>query len=427
MRGILPYFGIALDIYKKGLYPFIKENGDKNGGIFTAYLFGARIHIITDPTSYQTIQRKPKIFSFTPLMHEMAQRMNNETVQKTNIDTTKLRETTMSVSKYLQGDPLEQVSKVYGRLVMEKLNEYFDKNNVNGELVVNLHSFVRTILFYASSKSILGEEFDSEATEKDFFTFDDNLKFIVNGFPGFLVQHAHAAKARVEKAIMNLDFSKACEFVSAQREGKTELELARIGFGMLNASQTNSIHASFWTFYDILKDNKTKQNVIDEISDKFSVEAYEETIDSMEYLQAAYLESNRFHNIGISLRQAVEDCKVEVGSKSYKLRKGDRIFMMPTSYQDPEIFENPSKYDPERFVGKKISDKVKNSQIPYGGGIHLCPGRFFAINEIKLFTILMLKHFNCDLVEKKEVENNYQSVSYLSPLGDIKMKMTRIK
>eukprot|EP01080_Neovahlkampfia_damariscottae_P001712 gene1712-481_t len=423
-RGIIPFLGVALDVARVGFYPYIKEISEKYGSIFTIYLFGNRIHIITDVDAFSVIQRKPKSFSFTPVMHEMSQRIKGETVDKSSLDVTKLRGAAMAVSKYLQGEPLENLTKVYGRLTLEKVNKYFDKYNTNGELVVDLQKFVRTVLFYSSSKSILGEDFDSDATEVDFFKFDDSLKLIANGFPRFLVSDAFAARERVKERILKSDLSKACEFVSKQTDGKTKSEIAEIGYGMLGASQTNTINASFWTFYDIMKDPQTKKKIIEEISDKFSIEHYEKSIDSMEILQGAYLESNRFHNAGISLRQVVDDTTIEVNSKNYKLRKGDRMFMMPTAYQNPEFFENPKMYNPERFKGK-IPERVKKSQIPYGGGIHLCPGRHFATNEIKLFAIIMLKHFDCEFVEEKDVENNWQNVSYLAPNGNIKIKITR--
>eukprot|EP01080_Neovahlkampfia_damariscottae_P003635 gene3635-6451_t len=426
IRGFIPMVGAALDIAKAGgIYPFVKENAEKYGNIFTVHLFGKRIHIISDVNSYASMQKKPRVFSFTPLMHEMSQRMNGEVVDDSDLDPEKLRGTSMSISKYLQGESLEALTKVYARLTLKKLNEYFEEHNIDGELVVDLHSFIRTVLYYASSKSMLGEDFDSDSTQKDFFTFDDSLKFVANGFPRFLINHVFEARKRILKKIEQLDLTKACDFVGVLAEEAPKSQTASVGFSMLNASQTNTINASFWTFYEIMRDQETKEKVMAEITDKFSIDHYEDSINSMENLQGAYLEANRFHNVGISLRQTMEDTTVEVNAKKYNLRKGDRVFMIPVSYQDPELYPNPKKYDPNRYKGK-IPEKVKNSQIPYGGGIHLCPGRYFAINEIKLFVVLMLKHFKCELVEEKSIDNDFQSFAYLPPNGDVKMKISRI-
>jgi cytochrome P450 len=388
------------------------------------FLLGSRIHVISDVNSFSSIQRKPKLFSFTPLMHELAQRLKGLPFDFETTYVSKLRGAAMSVSKFLQGEPLEKLTKVYGRLTLERLNNYFDTHN--GELIVDTHYFVRTILYYASSKSILGEDFDSDSTEKDFFTYDDGIRLLGAGIPAMFMKSCLDARKRVIEVVKKLDLSKACEFVAnSTNEEETQEEIAELGFGMLNASQTNTISASFWTFYEIMKDPETKKKVLNEIENNFSVDEYEKSIDSMKVLNGAYLESNRFHNIGVSLRQAMEDAKVEVNGKSYKIRKGDKLFLMPVSYQDPGLYENPEKYNPERYVGV-VSDKVKDSQTPYGGGIHLCPGRFFAINEIKLFTIILLKYFNCEFVEEKSL-GNAETLSYVPPNGDIKMKISRIK
>eukprot|EP01080_Neovahlkampfia_damariscottae_P001730 gene1730-499_t len=424
-RGI-PFIGPALQIGMEGMFQYIKKNSQKNGNIFTMYLLGSRIHVISDVNSFATIQRKPKVFSFTPYMHELAQRLKGLPFDPESIEVDKLRGAAMSVSKFLQGEPLETLTKVYGRLTLERLNDYFDKHNRNGELIVDTHNFVRTILYYASSKSILGEDYDSDSTEKDFFTYDEGIRLLGLGVPRMFMKTPLEARKRVIDVVKKLHLSKACEFVANSTKGdETQEEIAELGFGMLNASQTNTISASFWTFYEIMKDPNTKQKILDEITNQFSVDEYEKSIDSMKVLNGAYLEANRFHNVGISFRQAIENTKVEVGGKSYKIRKGDKLFLMPVSYQDPELYENPEQYNPERYVGI-IPEKVKNSQTPYGGGIHLCPGRFFAINEIKLFTILLLKHFNCEFVEEKTL-GNAETLSYVPPNGDIKMKITRIK
>ena len=86
-----------------------------------------------------------------------------------------------------------------------------------------------------------------------------------------------------------------------------------------------------------------------EIDDKFTVEEYEKSIDSMETYHGAYLETMRFHNIGVSIREALEDTKLEVEWKYLKIRKGDRIYMLPIAYQDPTVFENPEKFDVSRY------------------------------------------------------------------------------
>jgi cytochrome P450 len=400
----------------------VKINSEKYGKIFTIILFGKRTHIVSDYKVYPGIQKKPKLFSFNPIVHEMGQKLGGKVK---DFDPSMVRESAMKFTKYLQGKDLEEISKVFGRLTLKKLQEMFEAHSKNGEMIVNLHEFVRTVLFNSSSKTIIGEDFDSDSTENDFFKFDDNLRIISFGLPRYFTQFAFDAKQRVLKEIEKNDFSKSCRFVNVEKDEKTQEEMANYAFSMLGASQTNTISGGFWMFYEIISNPNLKKQILEEIGDKFSIENYEESIDSMEVLNGAFHETMRFHNMGVSLRQALEPCTLEVDSKVYNIRKGDRIFMLPVSYKDPSIFENPEAFDALRYKKEKFTEEMKNSSVPFGGGIHLCPGRHFASNEIKLFCILMLKHFNCEINEDKKIENNYRGIAFLSPSSDIQIKITK--
>ena len=420
LRGLLPFFGVMIDIGRKGLYHFVTENSEYYGKIFTVFLLGKRIHVVSDHNAYSQIQRKPKLFSFNPVIKEFGQILKHSD----SVDEEVREDAIEPVKQFLMGKELEILSKEYGRLALKRLEETFEQENVNGSMTVNLHAFVRKILYYASGKSLIGEKFDTDATEEDFFKFDDNLKVLVLGVPEIFTKSIFEARERVLKELEKIDFKTGSAFIQNGVDNKSQEKSAVFAFSMLGASQTNSIHGGFWTFYNVLKHPEVKKQVMLEIDDKFTVEEYEKSIDSMETLHGAYLETMRFHNLGVSIREALEDTKLEVEGKNFKIRKGDRIYMLPIAYQDPTVFENPEKFVVSRYNGKQ-TEMMKKATIPFGGGVHLCPGRFFAINEIKLFTILMLKHFECELIEDKNLENDYASVSYLSPKGDIKMKISK--
>ncbi|ETS84447.1 hypothetical protein PFICI_02472 [Pestalotiopsis fici W106-1] len=83
------------------------------------------------------------------------------------------------------------------------------------------------------------------------------------------------------------------------------------------------------------------------------------------------------------------------------LPKGSRL-MIAANFMDPEVYDEPEKFDAERFVKKRQESGQENSwQLAtttpeytlFGHGQHACPGRFFAINELKvLLCHLLLKY-----------------------------------
>ena len=423
-RGLIPWFGVMLQL-RNGFYNFIVENAKKNGNISTIYLLGERIHLLTDPRAYQQIQKKPKIFSFYPIVFKMSTRIRPDKKNK-KYDASAIKETTSNISKFLQGNYLQNLTKTYGKLLSQKMDDFFEENQENGEIEIGLHYFISKVLFNASSRSILGEDFNPDLVEKDYFLYDKDFKILAIGLPNMFFKYIFNARERVLDEIKKLDFSKSCEYVQVDSDKKTQEELANTAFSLLIASQTNSISGAFWTFYEIIKDRKLTNRVLDKISKDFSIENYEDHFDSMKLLNSILDESNRLHNIGLSMREALEDCKIEVDSKNYSIRKGDRIYMIPIVSRNEKLFKNATKFDPDRFLG---DSQLENSlyQTPFGGGIHLCPGRFFAVNEIKIFVVLMLRRFTCEFLEDKEVENNYKGISYLAPKEDIKVKIKKIK
>ena len=59
--------------------------------------------------------------------------------------------------------------------------------------------------------------------------------------------------------------------------------------------------------------------------------------------------------------------------------------------------------------------------MPFGSGISMCPGRFLAMNEMKMFLFLLLAHFDVELAENKAVrlDNSRMGLGILLPDADI--------
>ncbi|GAB5588579.1 hypothetical protein Unana1_03479 [Umbelopsis nana] len=59
--------------------------------------------------------------------------------------------------------------------------------------------------------------------------------------------------------------------------------------------------------------------------------------------------------------------------------------------------------DPFTYT-KREAAQTGRDNVAFGLGKHMCPGRFFAIHEIKLVLITLLKDYNIELCDKKPVE-----------------------
>ncbi|KAL2815752.1 cytochrome P450 [Aspergillus granulosus] len=98
-------------------------------------------------------------------------------------------------------------------------------------------------------------------------------------------------------------------------------------------------------------------------------------------------------------RLAINDVTLENG---VRIHKGERCAVDGYAFSDPTLYENPGEYDIYRFLRMREQPGMENKaqlvatgdhHLAFGHGMHACPGRFFAANEIKLALChLLLKY-----------------------------------
>jgi cytochrome P450 len=82
--------------------------------------------------------------------------------------------------------------------------------------------------------------------------------------------------------------------------------------------------------------------------------------------------------------------------------------------QSEALFKEPSKFDGKRFLDLRSQPGNESryqfvttspDSLGFGHGIHGCPGRFFAANEIKLMIVHLLMKFDWKFVDGKRPEH----------------------
>ncbi|CAG8633093.1 8987_t:CDS:2, partial [Diversispora eburnea] len=80
-----------------------------------------------------------------------------------------------------------------------------------------------------------------------------------------------------------------------------------------------------------------------------------------------------------------------------KWKAGQTFFVHMHAIQlSPKHWPEPEKFDPDRFMKNSIE---KNSFIPFGGGIRMCPGRHLAELKIKTLMASVFRKFDVSLVD----------------------------
>ncbi|XP_071567883.1 cytochrome P450 9e2-like [Temnothorax nylanderi] len=143
------------------------------------------------------------------------------------------------------------------------------------------------------------------------------------------------------------------------------------------------------------------QKEIDQVLEETNGQAPYEAVNGMEYLDAVINEALRMYPVAVAMdRLCIKDFELPPalpGLKPFSVKKGQGIWIPVYGLQhDPKYFQEPEKFDPERFRGELKKDSLNcGAYLPFGLGPRMCIGNRFALLETKVLLFHLLAR--CDL------------------------------
>ena len=208
----------------------------------------------------------------------------------------------------------------------------------------------------------------------------------------------------------------------------------------------NAVPIAGWMLLELVQRPSLLEAVREEVltaitsspSDLTSPEFDLTKLTTLPLLSSLWLECLRLRMSTVPFRKLLTP--LEVGG--YKLEAGYNM-MIPTSlaHTEPTFWTQsghpPEELWPERFVGKDEKE-LEGHFLPFGGGTHICPGRFFARQEVLLAVAMMVLRFEIELVGFVELDGHKRSgkpesdvrtagASAMMPDGDCLVRMRRRK
>jgi cytochrome P450 len=121
----------------------------------------------------------------------------------------------------------------------------------------------------------------------------------------------------------------------------------------------------------------------------------------LRYAEAVIQESMRLYPPAYVIgREAAEAC--EVGG--YTLAPGTTVYLAPwVTQRDPRFFDDPLRFEPERWLTGRAKELPRYAYFPFGGGPRLCIGNTFAMMEAVLLLAAIAQRFRLELAPGHEV------------------------
>lgn len=166
---------------------------------------------------------------------------------------------------------------------------------------------------------------------------------------------------------------------------------------MLGASETSAA-AVIWAMSLLVKNpkkmNKVQQEVRELVGNKGFVD--EKDAQQLDYFKAVVKEAMRLHPpVPVVPRSTMQKCVVS----GYEIEAKTRVYVnLYAIGRDPEFWDNPDEFLPERFMNSSIDIKGQDFElIPFGVGRRMCPGLTMGMAMTHLVLANLLYHFNWEL------------------------------
>lgn len=250
--------------------------------------------------------------------------------------------------------------------------------------------------------------------------YEEGLRRLQTDLYGLLLPKIHERRARPTDDVLGM-------LVRARGdEGNTlsdEQLIAHTNI-LLIAGHETSTSLSAWLLYLLSEHPDYLGRVLGEQDSLLGDDAEPTLADirRMKVLDDALSEAERLYPpVANGPRGVVED--FEFGG--YQIPAGAFVFYsIAAAHRLPSLWEEPDKFDPDRFAPPREEHKKKPySLVGFGGGPRICIGINFAQVEVKAMVSRVLRDFRLETVPGQDLVQFYRGTGL--PLHGIKTRVTK--
>lgn len=190
---------------------------------------------------------------------------------------------------------------------------------------------------------------------------------------------------------------------------------------LMLAGHETTANALSWTFHLLARHPKERETMEKELDALGTNPTYED-LAKLPYTLAVFKEAMRlFPPAYMVARRAIED--VAIGE--HYIGKGTICFVSVIGiHHRPDVFADPERFDPTRFLGDKEKQLPRCAYMPFGAGPRICIGNHFAVMEGHVLLATIARQARFDAVSPN-AKVELEPLVTLRPKGGLEMRVAR--
>ena len=314
-----------------------------------------------------------------------------------------------------------EIWSVYGKFTLDViLSVAFGKRwdvQDSADIFKEMNRFFRFTLFGVTLDLV-----DPPRWLRDFLS-----SHIVANDPSYIVNLLRpiVEERRKSKEALRQDF---LDLILAETSsGTTKLsddEIIAQAFTFLLAGYDTTGNALSYTTYLLALNPDVQEKLYQEVSTEVHTnedESVYEKLQKLTYLDQVFSESLRLYPPAYV---TVRDCTEDHIINGIRIPKGLEVAIPIFSiHHSPKFWENPEKFDPERFNSAAKANRHPCIYLPFGHGPRGCIGMRFALMEAKLALAAVVRKFKFEKCVDTEVPLQLDQNLTMSPKNGIRLRV----
>jgi cytochrome P450 len=187
------------------------------------------------------------------------------------------------------------------------------------------------------------------------------------------------------------------------------------------AGHETTANALAWTLSLLSQHPDVEERLADEVDRVLSGRTPEVAdLPNLPYTKMVIEESLRLYPPAYAFaRRALEEDEIA----GYRIPKGGGVLVSPwVTHRHPAFWDEPERFDPERFSAERTASRPRYAYFPFGGGPRQCIGNEFALMESQLVLAMIAQRFRLRVAPGHTAEP--EPLITLRPKGALPMTVT---